>query len=296
MAAVPNRLHEVAARDPAPWEQRDVIFRSERVRFCRNQTIQTDQTTILVCSSQIQAHCALWLACCGTQELSNRSSSSEAFLGLKPQTNIPWVVPNQRVGLAISRPEYQPCQASPPASSWIALAEGECLIVFSCFFSRFQRFRLEGFVRVAPPVIILIHNYMHYAWLCKSLQSLTTRTRIYHTYPHVILGLLKNVALWAKVEFQWLQQIFVFACFYSKCLDSDMFDHICMVLDVEGLWKSGLKAQGFPWISTSMDFIFNGHTMVIQWSQRSYHYVGSEFDFHPTGSLCAALATKLLGA
>lgn len=58
--------------------------------------------------------------------------------------------------------------------------------------------------------------------------------------------------------------------FYSKCLDSDMFDHICMVLDVEGLWKSGLKAQGFPWISTSMDFIFNGHTMVIQWSYNGH--------------------------
>ena len=80
-----------------------------------------DQTAILcVCSSQIEAHCTLWLACCGTQELSNRSSSSEAFLGLKPQKNVVRV-PHCRVGLALSRPnEYQPCQdcqANTPASS-----------------------------------------------------------------------------------------------------------------------------------------------------------------------------------
>ena len=50
------------------------------------------------------------------------------------------------------------------------------------------------------------------------------------------------------------------------------------VLDVEGLWKSGLQAQGFPWISTYFNGFHiqrssNGHNMP-QWS---YHSVGIGF-------------------
>ena len=50
------------------------------------------------------------------------------------------------------------------------------------------------------------------------------------------------------------------------------------VLDVEGLWKSGLQAQGFPWISTyfngfHIQWSSNGHNMP-QWS---YHSVGIGF-------------------
>ena len=141
MAAVPNRLHEVAARDPAPWEQReqrDVIFRSEHVQNMSDFSAETKLSKL----TKLQSSSALprfkRTVRFGSRAAERRSCRTEALLPRRSWAcnrkliYREYIVPNQRVGLAISRPnEYQPCQASPPASSWIALAEGECLIVFS---------------------------------------------------------------------------------------------------------------------------------------------------------------------